>query len=87
MEQQTTFRLPRSLARLLGTHAKARGVPKSLIVREALERYLAAPSSTPGVTMVAEPGAAGYLGSLSLDRSTADRDPFAAMIRERNWRE
>ncbi|MGE0556266.1 MAG: CopG family transcriptional regulator [Gemmatimonadales bacterium] len=86
MEQQTTFRLPQDLARLLGARARARGVSKSQMVREALERYLgtSAESGAPG--RVAESVAAEYLGSLRLDSSAAGQDPFASMIRERNWR-
>lgn len=85
--EQTTFRLPQSLARRLGSYAKARGVTKSVVVREALERYLVADHLPTGTMMVAEPRSAGYLGSLSLDRQAETGDRFAAMIRERNWRE
>jgi predicted transcriptional regulator len=35
-----TLRLPADLARALARWARARGVPKSLVVREAVTRYL-----------------------------------------------
>jgi hypothetical protein len=86
MEQQTTFRLPRALARRLAERAKQRGVTKSYLVREALEEYLGPPRADAGVMLVREVGP-GYLGSLALDVSAAAADPVAAMIRARNWRE
>lgn len=43
MEDQVTFRLPRAVARVLARRARERGVPKSQLVREALETYLAGP--------------------------------------------
>ncbi|MEK6767602.1 MAG: CopG family transcriptional regulator [Gemmatimonadota bacterium] len=36
-----TLRLPRDLARAVARWARERGVPKSLVVREAVARYLA----------------------------------------------
>lgn len=85
METQTTFRLPAPLARLLGQRAKARGVSKSQLVREALEGYLHPGPSAHQTTMVRE-RVASYLGSLNLNAASSASDPFAAMIRERNWR-
>jgi hypothetical protein len=86
MDQQTTFRLPRTLAKRLADQAKRRGVPKSLVVREALEAYLGVGVPVGGATLVRE-AAPEYLGSLALDREAVASDPVAAMIRERNWRE
>lgn len=86
MEQQTTFRLPQDLARLLSQRARARGVSKSQLVREALERYLDPDAGVGAPGRVAESVAAEYLGSLRLDGQAVAEDPFAGMIRDRNWR-
>ena len=43
MEDQLTFRIPRTLARALARKAKARGVPRSQLVREAVTRYMEEP--------------------------------------------
>jgi predicted transcriptional regulator len=40
-DSHLTLRLPHELARALARWAKARGVPKSLVAREAVTRYLA----------------------------------------------
>ena len=51
-----TLRLPRELARALARWARARGVPRSQVVREAVSRYLgtgmaaAAPEPPPSPT-------------------------------------
>ncbi len=86
METQTTFRLPNPLARLLAQRAKERGVSKSQLVREALEGYLQ-PGPSADQSMVVRERGASYLGSLSLNAPSGATDSFAAMIRERNWRE
>lgn len=44
MKKYLTLRLPAELARALTRWARARGVPKSAIVREAVARYLAPPA-------------------------------------------
>lgn len=79
---QTTFRLPDSLSRALARHAAERRIPKSQVVREALEAYLAAPAQ-PVADRVRE-RSAPYLGALSLRHHPSD--PVARLIRTRNWR-
>ncbi len=85
MDDQLTFRLPRAVARALARRARERQVPKSLLVREALEAYLGAPGGT------AEPvdpqvRIAPFVGAVTLDRAAIDRDAIARQIRRRNWR-
>jgi predicted DNA-binding protein len=84
MDEQTTFRLPPALARALARRARERGVPKSQLVREALERYLAQPP-VPDVHLVRE-RTAPYLGALQLDETRLESDDVARLIRDRNWR-
>lgn len=86
MADQTSFRLPTSLARALDRAARARGVPKSRLVREALERYLAEEGPTRSTATVKEQSAR-YIGSVRLDHRALDADDTARMIRRRNWRE
>lgn len=84
MSGQTSLRLPTALARALERRARERGVPKSQLVREALELYLAA---APPLTLdrVRE-RSAPYLGALALDAGRVSADPGARLIREHNWR-
>lgn len=86
MADQTSFRLPTSLGRALARLARERGVPKSQLVREALERYLAEqePASVPASV---KERSATYVGSVRLDARAIASDPTAGMIRQRNWRE
>jgi len=86
MADQTSFRLPTPLARALTRLARERGVPKSQLVREALERYLAEQEAGSSPTSVKE-RSARYVGSVRLDTRAAAADPMARMIRQRNWRE
>jgi Ribbon-helix-helix protein, copG family len=84
-EDQLTLRVPASLSRVLAARARERDVPKSQIIREALERYLAEPPAE-------HPSAvwervASYVGSVSLDRAASERDALAAQLRAHNWRE
>jgi hypothetical protein len=86
MADQTSFRLPTPLARALARAARARGLPKSQIVREALERYLT--ESVPGASPASvKERSASYIGSVRLDSRAVSADPTARMIRQRNWRE
>jgi hypothetical protein len=48
MEEHLTLRLPAKLSRALSRWAKARGMPKSAIVREAVTQYLAPTASPEG---------------------------------------
>lgn len=86
MDTQTTIRLPRQLASALEALAEERGVPKSQLIREALERYLSSNVEPTRVMMVRE-RSAPYIGSLNLQASAGDADDISALIRERNWRE
>ena len=86
MDDQITLRIPRDLARALARRARARGVPKSQVVREALLGYLTAANAEP------EPGEtwrriAHFMGSLQLDHGAIEDDPLARQIRDHNWRE
>jgi hypothetical protein len=82
MDTQTTFRLPEGLARALERYAAERRIPKSQVVREALEAFLASPG--PSITDRVRERGAPYLGALSLRDGTDD--PMARLIRTRNWR-
>ena len=86
MADQTSFRLPTPLARALARVARARGVPKSQLVREALERYLAEeePERSPAAVTARS---APYIGAVRLDARALAHDPTTRMIRQRNWRE
>jgi predicted transcriptional regulator len=85
MENQLTFRLPREIARALARRAQERRVPKSLVVREALEAYLG--TSGAGAEGVdARRRIAAFVGAVALDRAAIDRDAIARQIRRRNWR-
>ena len=87
MDQQTSFRLPREMLRELERLAKARGVPKSQLVREALERYLAGPA--PGAESPAlsvQDRSAPYIGCINLS-GPGDAEAIADRVRRRNWRE
>lgn len=83
MPEQTSFRLPDTLARALARAAEERGIPKSQLVREALEQYLAEGEPLP--TDQVRERSAPYLGALQLDPCRAD-DDGSRLIRERNWR-
>ena len=86
MADQTSFRLPTPLARALARAARARGVPKSHLVREALERYLADEEPADAPAVVRE-RSAPYIGAVRLDAGKVAADHTARMIRQRNWRE
>ena len=87
MSSQTSFCLPTDLLRALGKLARQRGVPKSQLVREALEQYLA--GAAPGI--VAQPmsvreRSAPYIGALRLNKS-AESDAMFVRIRQQNSRD
>ena len=86
MDDQLSFRIPRELVRALRRTADERGVPKSQLVREALQAYLMAPA--PGRSAEPLPAhARSLIGSVRLDRAAAERDELAARIRRHNWRD
>lgn len=86
MDEQLTLRLPRDLARRLAQRARAAGVKRSLVVREALAAYLAEPSVPPPARSVKE-RLAKYIGAVTLDEAAIKRDPVARRIRANNWRD
>ena len=83
-DDQITLRLPRALARALADQARQRRVPKSLLVREALEAYLAAPEAAQGAAWqrVGE-----MVGSIALDPAAIERDALTQQLRAHNWRD
>lgn len=95
MADQTSFRLPREMLRELTRVAKQRGVPKSVLVREALEAYLAlkpvpvdvpgSASATPSLLSVRD-RTAPYIGAINLS-GPGDAEAIADRVRRRNWRE
>lgn len=84
MTDQTSFRLPRDLLRALNRAARERGVPKSQLVREALQAYLTGPTVAPGE---AWERVSHLVGSVGLDRAAIEQDQLARQIRNHNWRE
>jgi hypothetical protein len=85
MDAQITLRLPRELARALARRARERGVPKSRLVREALESYLAAETDTAPVAGAER--IAPFLGAVRLDLAAVEADDLGRRIRRQNWRE
>jgi predicted DNA-binding protein len=83
-EDQITLRLPRELARLLARRARERGLPKSQLVREAIQAYVADRSLPPGA---AWERVKHMVGSIELDQQAIERDELARQIRDHNWRE
>ena len=87
MDSQTSFRLPPDMLRALGRLARQRGVPKSQLVREALEQYLAAPpAGNTAQPMSVRERSAPYIGSISLG-DQRDTDEISVRIRRNNWRD
>jgi hypothetical protein len=68
----------------LGRLAKDRGVPRSQLVREALELYLSRPSTESPVLTVRD-RSAPYIGSIDLT-GPGDSESVADRVRRRNWR-
>ena len=84
-DEQLTLRLPRELARVLAKRARETGTPKSKLVREALEAYLAGPPAADA--HAAWQRVAHLVGSVALDPAAVERDLLASQIRSHNWRE
>ena len=85
MDSQVTLRLPTALARALARKAKARGVPKSQLVREAVMKYLAEPEAESNEAIWER--TRHLIGSVSLDHEAIMQDPIARQIYENNFRE
>jgi predicted transcriptional regulator len=84
MDDQTSFRLPREMLQELAQQAKARGIPRSQLVREALEIYLATPAAeSPALTV--RDRSAPYIGRVDLS-GPGDAESIADRVRRRNWR-
>src|ERR1044071_7386076 len=82
-DSHLTLRLPAELARMLARKARALGVPRSQMVREAVARYLAGPERTPVTDMQATRLTARALAARwdTLPRLDAEEaDAFAADI-------
>jgi hypothetical protein len=85
MDHQLTLRIPGDLARALARAAKARRVPRSLVVREALAEYLVA-EGQPASGESTWSRVRHFAGSAPLDRAAIEADQFAAQLRRHNWR-
>lgn len=72
------------MLRELGRLAKERGVPRSQLVREALELYLARPATESPVLTVRDRSAPD-IGSIDLT-GPGDSESVADRVRRRNWR-
>ena len=85
MDDQLTLRVPADLARRLAARARAAGIKRSQVVREALQAWLADAPEAPRATSVRE-RMGPYVGALSLDRAALERDELAQRLRAHNWR-
>jgi len=85
MEAQLTLRLDRDQARALARLAKARGVKKSQLVREAVAGYLAAAAELTPEELWER--VRPFVGSMPLDHEAIMADPIARQIYEHNWRD
>ncbi len=85
MDAQLTLRLPRDLDRRLARHAKARGLKKSHLVREAVARYLAATEGPTAEELWER--SKPYIGIVQGDHEAMMADPLARQIYEHNFRE
>jgi metal-responsive CopG/Arc/MetJ family transcriptional regulator len=83
-DKQITIRVPAQLARQVARLARERGVPKSHVMREALQAYLA---NTPRAASSIWTRVQGKVGTVSLDQAVIERDALAAQVRAHNWRE
>lgn len=85
MESQITLRLPKALARALSQRAKARGVPKSQLVREAVARYMSEPEPLSEAEFMER--ARQFIGSIHGDQDAMLADPIARQMYEHNFRD
>lgn len=84
-DAQFTLRLPGDLAQALSRRAKARGMPKAMLVREVLARYVAEPEPLSDAEFLARYNT--FVGSVHGDHEAAMQDPLARQIYEHNFRE
>lgn len=85
MDDQLSLRLPADLAKALERESRERGVPRSQMVREAVQAYLGAPVVSPGMTTWDR--IAPYQGALSRNPEDAEASEIARRVRQHNWRE
>jgi metal-responsive CopG/Arc/MetJ family transcriptional regulator len=85
MDSQITLRLPKELARAIARSAKARGVPRSQLVREALAKYVSEPERESDEAFWERNK--HFIGCLSLDHDAMMADPIARQMYEHNFRE
>jgi hypothetical protein len=85
MDSQLTLRIPADLARLLASRARAKGVKRSQLVREALQAYFSVqPAEAPASSVRERIGS--YVGAVSLDHAALERDALTRQLRAHNWR-
>jgi predicted transcriptional regulator len=86
MASQTSIRLTPEMLRALSKLARQRGVPKSQLVREAIEQYLATePAGNAALPMSVRERSAPYIGSIRLSKRD-ELDDVSARMRRQNWR-
>ena len=85
MDHQLTLRIGKDLSSRLAAEARASGVKRSQVVRDALEAFLRPPAA-PDHRSVKE-RLAQYVGALTVDAKAIERDDLARTIRAHNWRE
>ena len=83
-DNQITLRLPATLARKVARYARERGIPKSQVVREAIQIYLA---NAPVDAASAWSRVEALVGAASLDPAAIERDTLASQLSAHNWRE
>lgn len=86
MEAQVTLRLPKEMDRALAKAAKARGLKKSHLVREAVAAYLARDEQAAEHERL-RAVLREFVGSAPLDHDEVMKDPIARHIYEMNWRD
>ncbi|MDO8665623.1 MAG: CopG family transcriptional regulator [Gemmatimonadales bacterium] len=87
MDEQLTFRIPPELARLLNRSARDRGVPRAIVVREALAGYLAeTPADDPPAPSRSWEQVERFVGAVKLDPAKLEADELARRVRDHNWR-
>ena len=86
MSYQTSFRLPPEMLREVERVARQRGIRKSQLVREALEQFLAGPTSEASPGLSVRDRSAPYIGSINLS-GPGDAEAIADRVRRRNWRD
>jgi len=85
MDSQITLRLTTELARALAKRAKARGVPRSQLVREAVMRYVAEPERESDEAFFARNR--HFIGCVQGDHEAAMQDELYRQIYNNNFRE